>query len=144
VKAKKLHVHSCSRIFMHSCCSGPQISIIYNNRQHQGELLVDEVAFTRSQRTRGLTSGSLDSVSTLPTIFGQLDNLKKIIRDIRAHPTVGTEGPGEVDTNNNPTRPVSPQMCHLAQYSSDGDQILDILNELNCVNDHLQQLLQRV
>ena len=129
---------------MHSCCSGPQISIIYNHKQHQQGSGADEVTPPGLQRTIRLTSGSLECVSTLPTIFGQLDNLKKIIRDIRAQQTVPMDGHGKHETTKSSRGSTSPQMGDIRNYSGDGVDILDILNELNCVNDYLQQLLQRV
>ncbi len=130
---------------MHSCCNGPQISIVYNQKQLSASSDLENEHPTQEKEKNSIHPRVVESSSTVPTIFGQLDNLKKMIKDMRFHKTVELKGDSLSQDPVVSHDAVEPHVSNGWKYSGEGvvDSI-DILNELTCVNDRLQQLLQKV
>ena len=130
---------------MHSCCIGPQISIVYNQKQLSASSDPEHEHSPQDKEINYIHPRAVESLSTVPTIFGQLDNLKKMIKDMRFHKTVELEGDS---VNHDPVvshDALKPQESNGWKYSGEGVvDSGDILNELTCVNDRLHQLLQKV
>jgi hypothetical protein len=130
---------------MHSCCIGPQISIVYNQKPLSASSGSEIEHSPQDKEINYSHPRAVESLSTVPTIFGQLDNLKKMIKDMRFHKTVELKGDSVSQDPVVSHDALKPQVSDVSKYSGKSvvDSI-DILNELTCVNDRLQQLLQKV